>query len=222
MPFDRPTILRPATVAIGRRGLLTAGVALAAAAGIGLPARAAGVATPRQTEGPFYPTALPLDADSDLMRVQGAATQALGVVTHVAGRVVTLDGRPVGGARVEIWQCDANGIYLHPRSGNQARRDGGFQGFGAAVTDADGAYRFRTIRPVPYSGRTPHIHFAVIAPGRPRLVTQMYVAGEPGNAGDFVQRQIDPAARAAVLVDLSPAPAIEPGALAGRFDITLG
>ncbi len=221
MRFDRTAATRPGLLLIGRRRLLVAGSALAVA-GIDLPAWAAGVATPRQTEGPFYPTTLPLDTDNDLVRIQGTAARAVGVVTHVAGRVTTLAGQPVDGARIEIWQCDAQGIYLHPRSGDQARRDRGFQGFGATVTDADGAYRFRTIRPVPYSGRTPHIHFAVIAPGRPRLVTQMYVAGEPGNARDMVLRQIDPAARASVLVDLAPAPTIEPGALAGRFDITLG
>jgi protocatechuate 3,4-dioxygenase beta subunit len=88
------------------------------------------------------------------------------------------------------------------------------------VTTDDGSYRFRTIRPVPYPGRTPHIHFAIMAPGRPRLVTQMYVAGEPGNARDGVYLAIrDPAARARVTVALDPAQ--EPDALAGRFDIVL-
>ncbi|MCC7275049.1 MAG: hypothetical protein IT561_20445, partial [Alphaproteobacteria bacterium] len=145
--------------ATGRRRLLAAGGALALLAGTArwsAPAYAAAAATPQQTEGPFYPTALPLDADNDLVRVAGAAAAARGTVTHVAGRILDGDGRPLAGARVEIWQCDANGIYLHPGSGDQRRRDTGFQGFGTAVTATDGSYRFRTIRPVAYSGRTPH------------------------------------------------------------------
>ena len=222
MPIDRPLVPRAAPPAITRRRLLGAASALAVA-GTAAPwsAGAAALATPRQTEGPFYPVRLPLDIDNDLVRVTGAPARAQGTVTHIAGRVLDLEGRPLAGARVEIWQCDASGIYLHPGSGNPDRRDAGFQGFGATVATADGSYRFRTIRPVPYSGRTPHIHFAVMAPGRPRLVTQMYVAGEPGNDRDMVLRRIEPAARASVLVTLVPAPDIESAALAGRFDIVL-
>ncbi len=207
---------------IPRRRLLAAGAGLAMGGLLG--GRGVGavtVATPQQTEGPFYPVALPADTDYDLVRVAGTAAHAQGTVTHVAGRVTTLDGRPVPGARVEIWQCDAHGVYLHPRSDGAGRRDAGFQGFGATTTAADGSYRFRTIRPVPYPGRTPHIHFAVVAPGRPRLVTQMYVAGEAGNARDTILRRLSPAEREAVVVALAPADAVEPGALAGRFDIVL-
>lgn len=209
-------------ILVPRRRLLAAGAG-AALAGIAGSRRslAALLATPRQTEGPFYPMVLPADADNDLVQVAGAAARALGEVTHVTGRVATADGRPVAGARVEIWQCDARGVYLHPRSDRSGRRDSGFQGFGATVTDADGLYRFRTIRPVPYPGRTPHIHFAVMAPGRPRLVTQMYVADEPGNARDMILRGLSAAERSAVVVPLARADAAEPGALAGRFDIVL-
>ena len=96
-------------------------------------------------------------------------------------------------------------------------------GHGRVLTGADGSYRFRTIRPVAYPGRTPHIHFAVQAPGRRALVTQMYVAGEPLNAADFLYRNLgDARRRAAVTVALDPAPGVEPGALAGTFDIVLG
>jgi protocatechuate 3,4-dioxygenase beta subunit len=179
--------------------------------------------TPRQTTGPFYPTAFPVDSDNDLVSVSGEARKAVGTVTHVSGRVLDPGGREVAGALVEIWQCDVNGVYLHPSDSGRRTRDGGFQGYGRATTDGSGAYRFRTIRPVAYSGRTPHIHFAVAAPGFPRLVTQMYVAGESLNERDMVLQGIrDPAARASVIVALDPAPGIEPGALAGRFDIVLG
>jgi protocatechuate 3,4-dioxygenase beta subunit len=184
-------------------------------------ARAALPPTPRQGEGPFYPTAPPLDADNDLVEVAGRDGRAAGVVTHVFGRVLDAEGRPLAGARVEIWQCDAAGRYHHPAD-PRGPADPNFQGFGHARAAEDGGYRFRTIRPVPYPGRTPHIHFAVLAPGRARLVTQMYVAGEPGNARDALYNAIrDPAARARVTVALAPADDIEPGAIAGRFDIVL-
>lgn len=208
-----------------RRSLLH-GLAAAALSGVALPGvgrlRAAGlVATPPQTEGPFYPARLPLDRDNDLLRVAGREADPGSPVTHVLGRLLDRDGRPVPGARIEIWQCDAQGVYLDATGGTTL--ESGFQGYGAAETDAEGAYRFRTIRPVPYGGRTPHIHFAVSGRGFDRLVTQMYVAGEPRNDRDFVLGRIrDEAARRAVLVALRPAPEIEDGALAGSFDIVLG
>lgn len=199
------------------RRLLMAGGLSALAAGL---AQAQRVATPGQTEGPYYPVAEPADADHDLVQVRGAAARAQGTVLHLAGRVIGPDGRPAAGASVEIWQCDANGLYHHPRE-RPGRRDGGFQGFGRSVAGADGAYGFRTIRPVAYPGRTPHIHFRVSTPAG-RLTTQLYVAGEPGNAGDFLYRRLDRAAQAAITVALEPANGVEAGALAGTFDIVLG
>jgi protocatechuate 3,4-dioxygenase beta subunit len=211
-----PAMLRPFT---RRTALITAGSMLMAASP---QARAAAlIATPRQTMGPFYPPELPLDHDNDLVRVSGEAAQAIGQVTHIHGRVLDLGGKPITGAKVEIWQCDANGVYLHPRSGGAGRRDGGFQGYGQTLSAADGAYLFRTIRPVAYTGRTPHIHFAISGADFEPLVTQMYVAGEPQNERDGVLRRIDPAVRAGVIVALEPADAVEPGALQGRFDIVI-
>jgi protocatechuate 3,4-dioxygenase beta subunit len=180
------------------------------------------VITPGQTEGPFYPTYLPADSDADLVRVEGQKAQALGQVTHISGRVLNRRGEAVRGARVEIWQCDANGIYNHPSQPGLQRRDTAFQGYGRTDVSADGRYAFRTIRPVAYPGRTPHIHFKVHAPGAGRLTTQMYVAGEPQNARDGVLRGIrDARARESVIVRLDPAGDIEPGALKGTFDIVL-
>jgi protocatechuate 3,4-dioxygenase beta subunit len=214
---------------LSRRRLLSEGSALCAGALSALgatPSLAALLApTPRQTPGPFYPLTLPLDSDNDLVRVAGRSGPAKGIVTHVAGRVLDPSGRPVADARVEIWQCDANGRYHHVEGDGNDRlpRDENFQGYGRAVADGAGAYRFRTIRPVPYPGRTPHIHFAVSAPGAERLVTQMYVAGEPGNDRDPVLRGVrDPAARARLIVPLAPASGLEENALAGIFDIVLG
>ncbi|MGC3987700.1 MAG: protocatechuate 3,4-dioxygenase [Pseudorhodoferax sp.] len=151
--------------------------------------------TPAQTEGPFYPVAFPADADNDLLR-NGALRYARGQPAWLDGTLRDLDGRPVRGAQVEIWQCDEAGHYDHP--GDGSRQDPAFQGFGRTVVDAEGRWRFRTIRPVPYSGRTPHIHVKVRLGARELLTTQLYVAGDPGNARDFLWRRLDEADRAAV------------------------
>jgi protocatechuate 3,4-dioxygenase beta subunit len=208
----------------GRRRILTGMTALAAIGGTMRPwaASAALLPTPAQTSGPFYPLTLPLDSDNDLVRVAGQATSASGTVTHVAGHVLDLNGRPVPGARVEIWQCDANGRYHDSRDDNPAPEDATFQGYGQTVTAGDGGYRFRTIRPVPYPGRTAHIHFKISGQGLDGLVTQMYVAGEPRNATDGVLNGIDVTARERVIVSFVPAPELESNALKAAFDIVLG
>jgi len=199
---------RPTPIATGRRrwlrqagGLLLAGllppVALAAP-----PLRP----TPLQTAGPFYPETLPDDSDNDLVQVRGQAAPARGEVTELDGQVVDTAGRPLAGARIEIWQCDANGRYHHPRDPGRVPRDDSFQGYGRDVTDGAGRYRFRTIRPVPYPGRTPHIHFAVHGAGVERpLVTQMYVAGHPLNDADFLLRRVPAALRDLLLVPFASA-----------------
>lgn len=214
-----------ATPPLGRRRFLIGSAATAGTLILPPALRAQGaalVATPRQTLGPYYPDSFPADVDNDLVVLRGADARAQGTVTHIAGRVLGLDGRPISGARVEIWQCDVNGRYIHSADRSSRPRDSAFQGFGRTVSAADGAYRFRTIRPVPYTGRTPHIHFAVTAPGRGELVTQMYVAGEPQNERDGLYRSLhDPRQQAAVTVRLDPANGIESGALAGTFDIVL-
>jgi protocatechuate 3,4-dioxygenase beta subunit len=213
-------------VAVKRRALLIGTAAAVLAPSLPFPAAAAErarlVITPGQTEGPFYPVTLPADMDNDLVRVAGHAAPALGKVTHLAGSVLDKRGAPVRGAMVEIWQCDANGVYNHPRQPGLQRRDAAFQGYGRTQVAEDGAYAFRTIRPVAYPGRTPHIHFKVHAPGAGRLTTQMYVAGERQNATDGVLNGIrSAAARESVIVRLEPAEGLEPGALRGIFDIVL-
>lgn len=206
------------------RRTFAAGAAAVALGAAAKPALAALAATPRQSLGPFYPVDWTGDIDADLVRVTGAAARALGQVAYVSGRVTDVAGKPLAGAAVEIWQCDANGRYHHPGDGDDDRRlDAGFQGRGRMRTDAAGVYRFRTIRPVPYPGRTPHIHFRVVADGRPALVTQMYVAGEPGNATDFLLNSIsDERARDRLVVRLDSADRLEAGSLAGRFDLVVG
>ncbi len=181
------------------------------------------VVTPAQTEGPFYPTDWLGDIDNDLVRVMGEAARAQGEITHVMGRILDTSGAPIPGAAVEIWQCDATGIYRHPRDTHWLReRDAGFQGRGRTRAAADGAYTFRTIKPVAYPGRTPHIHFAITAPGHTPLITQMYVEGEPLNARDGILNGIrDPRQRDSVIVKLRPGDRLEDKALVGTFDVVL-
>jgi protocatechuate 3,4-dioxygenase beta subunit len=181
------------------------------------------VQTPRQTEGPFYPDKLPLDTDNDLLVINDSLTPAVGEVTYLSGRILGPTGEPLRNAVVEIWQCDNNGAYLHSGTGNREQRDQHFQGFGRFVTGSTGEYLFRTIKPVPYPGRTPHIHFAVKFKGRDKFTTQCYVKGHPGNERDGIYRGIrDAKQRDAVTVDFTPLPGARAGELMARFDIVLG
>jgi protocatechuate 3,4-dioxygenase beta subunit len=179
---------------------------LVAAPALWLGARAQPVAarraTPAQTEGPFYPVVFPKDSDYDLLH-NGTLNYPEGQAVWLEGSVTDLDGRSVAGAQVEIWQCDHAGHYHHPGDGDRA--DGRFQGFGRVTVASDGRYRFRTIRPVAYSGRTPHIHVKVRLGARELLTTQVYVAGDPGNPRDFLWRSLGAADRAALTVTFAPA-----------------
>src|SRR5262249_8198849 len=134
--------------------------------------------TPRLTEGPFYPDRLPLDTDNDLIVINDAVTPAVGEIPHLTGRVLDARGNPVRNATVEIWQCDANAVYLHSAESGRAgaQRDRNFQGFGRFTTGMSGEYFFRTIKPVPYPGRpAPHIHVKVKRGGRDVLTTQFFI-----------------------------------------------
>lgn len=179
--------------------------------------------TPRQTEGPFYPDKLPLDTDNDLLVLNDAITPAVGTITHLTGKILDSRGEPVRNAVVEIWQVDNGGAYLHSGSGNAEKRDGNFQGFGRFLTGRSGEYYFRTIKPVPYPMRTPHIHFAVKVKGQEQFTTQCYIKGEPQNARDFVLQAIrDEKARESLIVDFAPIKDSRIGELAANFDIVLG
>jgi protocatechuate 3,4-dioxygenase beta subunit len=181
------------------------------------------VRTPRQTEGPFYPNKLPLDTDNDLLVVNDTITPAVGEVTHLTGRILDSKGDPVRNALVEIWQVDNNGAYIHTRDPHGQDRDKNFQGFGRFLTGSTGEYYFRTIKPVPYTGRTRHIHFKIKRGSKELLTTQCYVKGEPGNERDGIYRAIrDPKARAAVTIDFVPVAGSRVGELAAAFDVILG
>ena len=143
--------------------------------------------TPSQSEGPFYPDQALQDADADLLK-NGTVDYRNGESAWVSGVVSDLSGKPVSGAVVEIWQCDHSGVYRHSRSSGSTPM--AFQGFGKVQVGADGQYRFRTIKPVPYPGRPPHIHVKVKLGSKELLTTQMYVAGEPSNGRDFLTRML--------------------------------
>jgi protocatechuate 3,4-dioxygenase beta subunit len=171
-------------------------------------------ATPSQTEGPFYPVAQPKDSDFDLLR-NGGQNYPKGQSAWVEGSVSDLAGKPVAGAQVEIWQCDHDGHYHHPGDGGKA--DPRFQGFGRVTAGSDGSYRFRTLRPVAYGGRTPHIHVKVKLGQRDLLTTQLYVAGDAGNAKDFLWRRLSEPDRSALTVSFAPAS----DGVRARFPITV-
>lgn len=177
--------------------------------------------TPEQMAGPFYPQEPPLDDDNDLTRIAGSPAKAAGQITDLSGRLLDVNGNPLPGLRIEIWQCDANGRYHHPRDRGDREPDPNFQGHGHTLTDAEGRYRFRTIRPVPYPGRTPHIHMAVFPQQADPFTYQLYVAGEPRNEGDFLYRRIPAELRDLVTADFirSDAGGAE---LSASFDIVVG
>ncbi len=182
--------------------------------------------TPPLTEGPFYPDKLPLDTDNDLIVINDHITPAVGQITHLTGRVLGPTGTPVRDATVEIWQCDANEVYLHTGDSGSTRnqQDRNFQGFGRFTTATSGAYYFRTIKPVPYPGRpAPHIHVKVKRGGRELLTTQIMIAGHPGNLRDGIFLGAgDPLDRELIQADFNPLPGSKIGEFSAHFDIILG
>ena len=182
--------------------------------------------TPRLTEGPFYPDRLPLDTDNDLLIINDKITPAVGEITHLTGRVLGPSGSPVRNATVEIWQCDANQVYLHSgdSSSKSNQQDKNFQGFGRFTTGSTGEYYFRTIKPVPYPGRpAPHIHVKVKRGSRELITTQIFISGHSGNARDGVFFSAgDAVDRELVQVDFKPLPQSKTGELTADFQIVLG
>ncbi|MGO4551751.1 hypothetical protein AB4059_11690 [Lysobacter sp. 2RAF19] len=189
---------------------------------------AALAATPAQTPGPFRPQPPPLESDADLTRVEGAKAPAEGQIIQVAGRVVDVDGKPIRGASIEIWQANAHGRYAHPRDVNPAPLDPNFQGYARLRTDEDGRYRFKTIKPGAYpinpmnpgAVRTPHIHFDV-AGKRTHLVTQMYFPGEALNASDRIYGALGASGAAAVAQRLPPSDDMASGEWLFGWEIVL-
>jgi protocatechuate 3,4-dioxygenase, beta subunit len=203
-----------------RRKILQMAAALAA--GATLPAWAADlVPTPAQMRGPFYPLTFPLDQDNDLVMVKGRSGIAYGEVTNVFGRVLDEKGRPQANVRIEIWQVNGYGRYHHREDNQDKPLDPNFQGYGTVVTAQDGSYRFRTVKPVAYPGRAPHIHFALTRRDFGTFTTQMYIKGAAGNEHDILLSRVrDRQARESLIVELAPSPAAA-NELAGEFNVVL-
>jgi len=176
--------------------------------------------TPRQSLGPFYPSTPPLDSDSDLTFVEGKKGRASGHVTNLYGQVYSLNGSFVPKANIEIWQCDAFGGYHHPSDGGG--KDPFFQGYGKTMTDDKGQFRFKTIKPVAYPGRAPHIHLR-ISKGSKELVTQIYVLGNPANRTDFLLNSIpSKEARQSLMIPFKDDPNGAVGELVAIFNPIIG
>jgi protocatechuate 3,4-dioxygenase beta subunit len=213
---------------ISRRNLLGIAVAaggVAMSGGVSTVLAQALKRTPGEILGPFYPVLKPLDQDADLTTIAGKPERAVGQVIHVMGRVVNLEGQPVPGARIELWQANAHGRYNHPSDTNPAPLDPNFEGFAVQTTDAEGRYRFKTIKPGAYPAnpnwtRPPHLHFDVTGK-RNRVVTQMYFPGEPLNDKDLLLQNIRSNRDGLIARVLPPTPEVEPDSLMVVWDIVL-
>jgi protocatechuate 3,4-dioxygenase, beta subunit len=185
--------------------------------------------TPAVDLGPFYPVLKPLDQDADLTTIKGNKGVAAGTIIHVAGRLLDAKGKPISGAKIEIWQANTHGRYAHKGDTNDAPLDPHFQGYGVIKTDHEGRYRFKTIKPGAYptsatTQRTPHIHFDIEG-SHDRLVSQMFFPNEPLNEKDGIfmdlHKYSEKVTDAVTAKLLPPTKEIEKNALLFNWDIVL-
>jgi protocatechuate 3,4-dioxygenase, beta subunit len=215
---------------LDRRDILMMSAVLAGSGAV-LPLRRAAAEaaiqrTPDQILGPFYPLK-ELPQTADLTRVPGRPGHAEGQVINVMGRVLNLAGQPVRDAKVEVWQANTHGRYTHPSDPNPAPLDPNFDGSAVLTTDAEGRYRFKTIKPAAYPAgpnrmRPAHIHFQVSG-RQDKIVTQLYFEDDPYNATDPFLNSVGGAERQALLVKklLAPSPDFEPASKMVIFDLVL-
>ena len=165
---------------------------------------------------------------TDLTMQHAAPAQGERIV--VEGRVLDEDGRPIAGTLVELWQANAAGRYRHDNDQHDAPLDPNFSGAGRAVTDADGRYRFVTIKPGAYpwrnhanAWRPAHLHFSLFGPSfLTRLITQMYFPGDPLLPHDPIFNSVsDPSARARMVSTFDFDLTKPEWALGYRFDMTV-
>lgn len=181
--------------------------------------------TPSNILGPFYPVIKPLEKDADLTTIRGDRNRAQGKIIHLMGRVLNAKGEPIKGASVQIWQANTHGRYAHPSDPNPAPLDPNFQGYGEQVTDKEGRYRFKTIKPGPYPvtstwTRAPHIHFEII--GTTNLLgTQMFFPDEPLNEKDDLFVFLRERASRVIAQVLPPTPDVESDSEIVMWDIIL-
>jgi len=214
--LSRRHILKAAAVAAG---------GLAFSEGIGIALAQTMKRTPGEILGPFYPVLKRPDEVADLTTVPGKPGRATGQVIHVMGRVFNAEGQPVRGARVELWQANAHGRYTHLSDTNPAPLDPNFEGFAVQNSDAEGRYRFKTIKPGAYPAtanwmRPPHLHFEITGKIN-RVITQMYFPGEPLNDKDILLQQVRANREGLIAKVVPPTADVEPDSLIVVWDIVL-
>ncbi len=215
--------MNPNTITSWERRRFLSGIGMGAAAFLTRGTYAEALAeTPQQAEGPFFPDQLPLDTDNDLLIIHDNLTPAIGQVTHLSGMVKSIHGEPIRNALVEIWQVDGNGVYLHTDDDRKEKSDQNFQGYGRFSTDSKGRYYFRTIKPVSYPGRTPHIHVAVSKKGKRLLTSQCYLSGEASNQKDGLYQSLTPDEKTLVTVDFRELPNSTTHQLTARWNLIIG
>ena len=179
--------------------------------------------TPRQTEGPFYPDQLPLDTDNDLIRINDGVTPAVGEITHFSGRIFDANSNLIRNAVIEIWEADTTGSYIHTQGAAEGKKpDGNFQGYGRFLTGSSGRFYFRTIKPIAYGPRTPHIHVAISVGGKRVLTTEVYIKGYEQNARDGIFTRTPENLRELLESDFVPLEGSTTGELAAKWDAVIG
>jgi protocatechuate 3,4-dioxygenase beta subunit len=173
-------VISTKALALERRHVLAGLAALASASAVRAREPLTRRGTPQLTTGPFFPLSRSADQDWDLTRVPGGTGVAQGVIMELRGRVTTEEGKPVPGARLDVWQTNGLGRYHHPSDETGRPYDPNFQGSAVIRADAEGDYRLRTVIPLPYERRQRHIHFDVRGQKR-MLITQMFFPGEPND-----------------------------------------
>lgn len=176
------------------------------------------IQTASQTVGPFFHDSLIYGLQNDLLEPQTVGERIL-----FTGRVLDGDAAPIPDAMIELWQADASGRFNHPSDPESALSDKHFRGFGRSGTDADGRYRFRTIKPASIARggeavQAPHIDVRVFSRGLLiHLVTRAYFSDEPLNENDAVLKAVPPERRSTLIAVREDAP----DGLAYRFDIRM-
>jgi len=178
--------------------------------------------------GPVFGRVRVRPEDSDLTRQHQG--EPLGERIIVTGRVLDGDGRPVRHTLVEVWQANAAGRYVDVNDDHPAPIDPNFTGAGRCLTDAEGRYRFVTVKPGAYpwrnhenAWRPAHIHFSLFGPGlASRLVSQMYFPGDPLMPFDPIFNSVpDPSSRERMVAKFDMESTVPEWALAYQWDVVL-
>lgn len=179
--------------------------------------------TPSQVKGPFYPVSFPKDHDADLTHLKDRFVKAIGQRVYISGKVTDEDCRPIKGAVVEVWQACASGRYNHPSDTSTSALDPNFQYYAMMITNDDGFFSFKTIKPGTYDAtenwvRPPHIHYKFSLNGYEELITQSYFNGEHLNNLDQILQSLPKEEQSKLIINFETNSKNE---LVGTFNIKL-